>query len=302
MREEAEAMGVKLKKAGDKKSDGDAMDVDKGDNNGDDVDDGRPRRRVNVPKFGFSEEQMTIWRETIVPVAKECFEKVLDVVEKTDVSPEQGKLRIFLVATMYSTEHYDTWVDMGCLPFEREEIDVVAEQKEYERKEKEKTPKMQSIRKDTSIRKQSGTNKKNNAKNNKPTTNNNKTAATTKPKTTTTNFCTFYLSESKQERILQRLITYFPSLLHFFFLFSSSSSDESISSSTSSITCFFTMLFLVRFTGSSTKENIFKALQVLSVQLLASLLSDCVLSQVINILHKESDRCNSLELSLSISF
>ena len=139
MREEAEAMGVKLKKTGDKKSDGDAMDVDKGDNNGDDVDDGRPRRRVNVPKFGFSEEQMTIWRETIVPVAKECFEKVLDVVEKTDVSPEQGKkLRIFLVATMYSTEHYDTWVDMGCPSFEREEIDVVAEQKEYERKEKEK--------------------------------------------------------------------------------------------------------------------------------------------------------------------
>ena len=114
------------------------MDVDKGDN-GDDVDDGRPRCRVNVPKFGFSEEQMTIWRETIVPVAKECFEKVLDVVEKNDVSPEQGKkLRIFLVATMYSTEHYDTWVDMGCPSFEREEIDVVAEQKEYERKEKEK--------------------------------------------------------------------------------------------------------------------------------------------------------------------
>ena len=66
-------------------------------------------------------------------------EKVLDVVEKTDASPEQGKkLRIFLVATMYSTEHYDTWVDMGCPSFEREEIDVVAEQKEYERKEKEK--------------------------------------------------------------------------------------------------------------------------------------------------------------------
>ena len=63
----------------------------------------------------------------------------MDVVEKTDASPEQGKkLRIFLVATMYSTEHYDTWVDMGCPSFEREEIDVVAEQKEYERKEKEK--------------------------------------------------------------------------------------------------------------------------------------------------------------------
>ena len=128
----AKAMGIKLKKAAKKK--GDAMDGDKG--NGDDD---RPRRRENVPKFGFSEEQMTMWRETIVPVARECFEELLNIVEKTDACPEHGKhLRIFLIATLYSTEHYDTWVNMGCPSFEREEIDVVAEQKEYERKEKEK--------------------------------------------------------------------------------------------------------------------------------------------------------------------
>jgi len=133
MKEEAKAMGIKLKKT-DKKSEGDAMDVDK--ENGDDD---RPRRRENVPKFGFSEEQMTMWRETIVPVARECFEELLNIVEKTDACPEHGKhLRIFLIATLYSTEHYDTWVNMGCPSFEREEIDVVAEQKEYERKEKEK--------------------------------------------------------------------------------------------------------------------------------------------------------------------
>ena len=139
VQEEAKAMGVKLKNKGKKKSGDDAMDVDEEKDNDDDNNDGRPRRRVNVPKFGFSEEQMTMWRETIVPVAREYFEEILDVVENTDASPEDGKkLRIFLVATMYSTEHYDTWVDMGCPSFERKEIDVVAEQKEYERKEKEK--------------------------------------------------------------------------------------------------------------------------------------------------------------------
>ena len=81
MKEEAKAMGIKLKKT-DKKSEGDAMDVDK--ENGDD---GRLRRRENVPKFGFSEEQMTMWRETIVPVARECFEELLNIVEKTDACP-----------------------------------------------------------------------------------------------------------------------------------------------------------------------------------------------------------------------
>jgi len=111
---------------------GDEMNI--GDN-----DDVTASKRKILPKFGFSESVMEMWSSKIVPIAKECFDHLLNVVEKTDLLPEHGKnLRMFLVANLYSTEHYENWINMGCPSFERKQIDIVAEQKEYERREKEK--------------------------------------------------------------------------------------------------------------------------------------------------------------------